>query len=187
MATRVEIEKLLKRKVEKLAEQTIEAVGKETARGARQNFNAVKGEIPADDPNISVYELPIVRENQHSWYKTIVCDGNQVLFVEFGAGQHEQNKTSTVGLVGEKQTELAPRPKGIHSIGGYGKHKGKGDYWFYASETGRTSSNARRIRFSHRSGKYTMLTIGIRPVRALWRAVQVAIRKLEEGWFKTND
>ena len=94
---------------------------------------------------------------------------------------------STVGLVGEKETELAPRPKGIHSIGGYGKHKGKGDYWFYASETGRTSDNARRIRFSHRSGKYTMLTIGIRPVRALWRALHVALKKLEEGWFKTND
>ena len=128
--------------------------------------------MPADDPNVVVRRTKI---SDHSY--TIDCVGNQVLFIEFGAGRHEYTRTRTVGIVDEKETELAPRPAGITHIGGYGQRKGNDDYWFYNSVSGRESDNNRYVRTS-KAGLQAMITIGIRPHRALWRARNVALKKL---------
>ena len=61
MATRIEIEKMLKRQVENLAQNTIDQVGDEIARGAKVNFNSARWEVPADDPNVTVYNLSSFR------------------------------------------------------------------------------------------------------------------------------
>lgn len=181
MATRIEIEKMLKRQVENLAQNTIDQVGDEIARGAKANFNSARWEVPADDPSVIVYNLSSFRWKNDKWYKTIICQGNQVLFIEFGAGVLHGEETSTVYLEGEKKTEHAPRREiGVKELGTYGKQRGKGDSWYYNSDTGREARHTHLVR-QNRAGKFVMRTGGIRPIRALWRAMKVALKKLESG------
>lgn len=172
-----EITKHLENLVKKTAIQVVEKTAKETERMARRNFNEVKSEVPSDDPLVIVSRNRLGETEQQ-----ILCIGNQVIFIEFGAGVHEQYRTKTIGLSenGLSYVENAPRPIGVVNIGGYGKGHGKDDYWFYASETGRVSSNAQFVK-QNKNGRFIMLTIGIRPVRALYRAYRNAISKLLGG------
>ena len=59
---------------------------------------------------------------------TLVCEGSDILFIEFGAGVHYNTSPGT-----------SPNPKGAemgYTIGSYGKGNGKNDSWFYTADTG---------------------------------------------------
>ena len=179
MATSNQIEKMLKKQIEELAEKTVEVVGKEIEQEARANFNKAKFEIPADDPTINVNALPTIKATKTSWYRTIVCDGREVLFTEFGAGIMHSNETSTVVRSGQYDIEYAWRPVGFE-IGSYGKHQGLNDYWVYRGV--RESKWSQK--FEKKPDQDLIITQGIRPVRALYRAVGNVFRKLGSGRLK---
>lgn len=59
---------------------------------------------------------------------TLVCEGKDLLFIEFGAGVHFN------GAAGS-----SPHPKGQefgYTIGSYGKGQGKQDSWYYYADSG---------------------------------------------------
>ena len=58
----------------------------------------------------------------------LIFEGNDVLFIEFGAGVHYNGEAGK-----------SPHPKGAefgYTIGSYGEGHGKQDSWFYRDETG---------------------------------------------------
>lgn len=153
-----------------------EQVSKDIEKSARSNFNRARIEVPADDPNVVV-----VRQRLSNKEALISCSGEQVIFIEFGAGVKHFTRSSTV--LQEGAEENAPRKAGtgitpsIYNIGGYGKHQGHNDSWVYLSTTGRESLHSHRFGTNMR-GEFKMFTSGIRPVRALWRARTNALRRL---------
>lgn len=169
----------LKRDVDDYSRRVIEETGKEIERGARRNFKNVINDIPADDPTIFVYSFPAIKKND-SWSKSIICNGNQVLFVEFGAGETHKTETTTVVMDNNQQIEYASRPNGIVGIGEWGSHRGRDDVWFYKSKNGRESLHSHFAKYN-RYNEFIMITSGIRPVRALYRAIGTAFRKLGSG------
>ena len=189
----------LHKKVEKKTSDTLDALCNDVVKTTQRNFNSVIDEVPADDPFVYVSQTPTFVLNKSTIGRKIECKGNQVLFIEFGAGKHEEQRTSTFDK--SSQLEYATRPKGIYPIGHYKSQttqadldnwqkvrmssmsRGMDDYWFYSSKTGRGSTNAEQIRYN-KKGTYTMLTIGIRPVRALYRALGTSFRKLGSGRLK---
>lgn len=59
---------------------------------------------------------------------TLVCEGKDLLFIEFGAGVHYNGSAGN-----------SPHPKGQefgYTIGSYGKGQGKNDHWFYYADSG---------------------------------------------------
>ena len=150
----------------------LESVSKDIERNARLNFRRAEWEVPADDPRVYVSRHILGKDRAE-----IVCGGDQVLFIEFGAGTLHRTETRSVGIVGEEETELAPRPSGIVALGTYGRRKGKGDSWHYNSITGREARHTHLLRQS-KAGLYAMRTGGIRPIRALWRARGIARKHL---------
>lgn len=58
----------------------------------------------------------------------LVCEGRDILFIEFGAGVHYNGSAGG-----------SPHPKGQemgYTIGSYGKGQGKNDFWFFYADTG---------------------------------------------------
>jgi len=59
---------------------------------------------------------------------TLVCEGKDILFIEFGAGVHYNGASGS-----------SPNPKGKefgYTIGSYGKGQGNNDFWFYYADSG---------------------------------------------------
>lgn len=59
---------------------------------------------------------------------TLVCEGRDLLFIEFGSGVFYNGSAGT-----------SPHPKGSelgYTIGSYGKGQGKNDFWFYYADSG---------------------------------------------------
>lgn len=93
--------------------------------------------IPVIDENIALAQgdsdknhNTYIRINNFGGYSqaTLVCEGSDLLFIEFGSGIHYN---TTIGT--------SPHPKGQefgYTIGSYGQGKGKNDSWTYTSETG---------------------------------------------------
>ena len=59
---------------------------------------------------------------------TLVLEGRDILFIEFGAGVHYNGAVGSSAY--PRGTELG------FTIGSYGKGQGANDYWFYTAETG---------------------------------------------------
>lgn len=88
-----------------------------------QNISAAAGD---SDKGHNTY----IKLNSFGSYSqaTLVCEGKDLLFIEFGAGVHYN------GAAGS-----SPHPKGEemgYTIGSYGKGQGKNDFWFYYADTG---------------------------------------------------
>lgn len=88
-----------------------------------QNISAAVGD---SDKSHNVY----IKLNSFGSYSqaTLVCEGIDLLFIEFGSGIHYN------GAAGS-----SPHPKGEelgYTIGSYGKGQGKNDFWFYYADTG---------------------------------------------------
>lgn len=184
MATSVEIINHINQLVKKKQQETLDKVCKETQLQAQRSFNRVKPEVPADYPDVVVSQSSTFYVDKETIGRKIICQGSQVLFIEFGAGIKHKTETSTIVNDGSGDIEWASRPQGIVGIGEYGKGYGKNDYWFYKSQTGRGSTNSEQIRYNPKNNSYTMITIGIRPVRALYLAIGLAFRKLLGGKLK---
>lgn len=93
--------------------------------------------IPVIDQNIAASQGDS-NKNHNTYIKinsfgnytqvTLVCEGVDLLFIEFGAGIKYNTPAGT-----------SPHPKGQelgYTIGSYGEGKGKDDSWIYYSETG---------------------------------------------------
>lgn len=88
-----------------------------------QNISAAAGD---SDKNHNTY----IKLNSFGSYSqaTLVCEGKDLLFIEFGAGVHYNGSAGS-----------SPHPKGEelgYTIGSYGKGQGKNDFWFYYADTG---------------------------------------------------
>lgn len=88
-----------------------------------QNISSAKGD---SDKSHNTY----IKMNSFGDYSkgTLVCEGRDLLFIEFGAGVHYNGSAGS-----------SPHPKGQelgYTIGSYGKGHGKEDYWFYYADSG---------------------------------------------------
>lgn len=91
--------------------------------------------IPIIDKNISSAEgdsdkshYTHIEINSYGAYSQakLICEGQDLLFIEFGAGIHYNGAGS-------------PHPLGKemgYTIGSYGKGQGKNDFWFYYKDSG---------------------------------------------------
>ena len=199
----------LKRDMVEVAEKVVDAVSGDMVLNAQINFDTSVPYVPADDPRVDV------SRSVNGKSATITCVGNQVLFIEFGAGaQNSMTQATKVGGLrvlsatpnipyrrviwvrgatkdipahgfsfgGNRLHEEAPRPSGIVGLGEYGKHLGKNDYWIYKSYSGRVAQGDNVWRIG-KEATYIQ-TKGIAPVRALWRARNNALNKLNSGRLK---
>lgn len=171
----------LQKKVDDLAKNSLNNVVDYASKQAEIGFERFMIEVPADDPIVFVTNTPLMNEGKNKYYREIKCVGNQVLFIEFGAGIHFYTETEL--RLYQNVMPINPRPTGLYNIGEYGQGRGKDDVWFYKSETGRESENAHWVR-SNRNGDPIMVTHGNRPARVLYRSVGMAMRRLLGGKFK---
>lgn len=175
MANAKFIEAWCNKKVKDIKKAIVNDLSKDIEITARRNFARAVPLIPASDTFIDVWAI----KNDDSF--KIICGGTQVLFVEFGAGITHSTETSTVLTDSDnRQVEYASRPKGIVGIGGYGKHLGLNDKWYFSdvnlvAETGKNHTTMVK---ATSTGKFVYITEGIRPVRALYLAVNSGVKKL---------
>lgn len=107
-----DIEKWLDKKANELCKRLAD-IGMEEARVRFANAIYDKQFDGSSEPNnVKVSVEP--RENGYS----VVADGDEVCFIEFGAG------------VSQASEYLGNRPDGVVGIGEYGKGKGKNGEWF---------------------------------------------------------
>ena len=172
----------IKKEVDKQTQEALNRVVNYATTNTQNSFDRFYDEVPADDPFVFVKNTPMVQLNNHTWARTIKCTGNQVLFIEFGAGKYYYTNVET-RMYSKYLGYMNDRPIGISNIGEYGYGFGKDDVWFYKSQTGRESENAHLVKYN-KSGKPIMITHGNRPARALYRGVGLAIRKLVGGKLK---
>lgn len=93
--------------------------------------------IPVIDENIALAQgdsnkshNTYIKINNFSGYSqaTLICEGVDLLFIEFGAGIHYNTPAGT-----------SPHPKGQglgYTIGSYGQGNGKDDSWVYYADSG---------------------------------------------------
>lgn len=179
--------------IDRLTKNELESITYDICHGAQMNFDRFMPEVAADDPFVYCETVYVNQDTRE-----VVCWGDQVLFIEFGAGvlnevRRDVKPTEIVGWHGEHigwkergdipafgfqfidnyLTEVAPRPDGIVPLGEYGKGLGSNDYWIYYGW--RESNNSQE--FLKRKGKGLMITRGNPPARALYRAIRNAIRR----------
>lgn len=174
MANAKFIEAWCKKKIKDIENIIVYDIPNQIAKDAQRNFKMAQNEVPASDWYVEVW---CSKRGTNS--AEIICGGTQVLFIEFGAGIAHKTETSTVILSGNQEIEYATRPNGIVGIGGYGKGLGQNDSWIFKDsniirETGRNHTHLLR---SDKNGDFIYRTGGIRPVRALYRAIASGIKK----------
>lgn len=168
--------------IDERTKTSLEKVVAYATKQAQNSYDRFVFEVPADDPYVWVKNTPIVKAKDTTYASSISAIGNQVLFIEFGAGITYNKETSPI--VRMYQSFMPnDRPPKIYNIGEYGSGRGKDDVWFYKSKTGRESENAHLIKYnSHQEP--IMITHGNRPARALYLGVGMAIRRLLGGRLK---
>ena len=176
--------KNLKKQFETKSKDVVNQVVEYATINAQNSFDKFYDEVPADDPYVFVTNTSLAKVG-NNYERTIRCVGNQVLFIEFGAGQYYYTEAET-RLYDKYLGGLDHRGKPkVYDIGHYGggNSRGQDDLWFYKSQTGRESENAHYVK-ENRNGEPIMITHGNRPARALYRAVGMAVRRLAEGKLK---
>lgn len=172
----------LEKRVDEVATNAVNKVTDYAVINAQRTFDRFMIEVPADDPIVDVFSTHLLKEGT-TYSRTIECRGDQVLFIEFGAGKYYYTGDTEVRLYQNVIPNIKPRPNEIYGIGEYGTGRGKDDLWFYKSDTGRESENAHLVKYN-RAGDPIMVTHGNRPARALYRAVGMAMRRLLGGKLK---
>lgn len=175
--------KKIQNKVDKMTQEALNRVVNNSTILAQEYFDRFYYEVPADDPFVFVSNTPMLQVGKTTWSRQINCVGNQVLFIEFGAGQYFYTGDLEARLYAKYLGNLATRPPMISDIGTYGSGRGKDDVWLYKSKTGRESNNASLYRYN-KNNEPIMITHGNRPARALYRGVGMALRRLAEGKLK---
>ena len=184
MASSGEIINFINKRVDELTKQALTNVVEFTTKNAQKSFDRFVVEVPSDDPFVSVNHTPIIKNNG-IYSSSVKCLGNQVLFIEFGAGVYHYTGDLETRLYNKYLGNLPSRPATIDDIGNYhlaisGRSRGQDDNWFYKSRTGRESNNAHLIKYN-KAGQPIMFTHGNRPARALYRSIGVAMRRLLGG------
>lgn len=180
--------KNIQKKVDSQTEEALTRVVKYTTKSAQNSFDRFVIEVPSDDPYVWVNYTPIEKLGKHKWGSKISCIGNQVIFIEFGAGKYYYTETETKlyqKYLGGLDHRGTPN---VDDIGNYhlaqnGRSRGLDDIWFYKSHTGRESETAHLFKYN-RAGDPIMITHGNRPARALFRAVGMAVMRLAKGKLK---
>lgn len=170
--------KSLEKKVKDFTTTTLNKLVDTATKYAQQGYDRFVPEVASDDPYVFVFNSPITQEGNYKYSREIRCVGNQVLFIEFGAGLPYYTETEL--RLYQNILPINPRPNGIHEIGTYGDGRGMDGTWFYKSYNGRESETTHWIK-DNLSGEAIMLTHGSRPARALYRGVGMAVRKLIGG------
>lgn len=149
----------LQNDIPKVGEVVVDKLSETIMKSAQRNFDQDPDDVGADDPTV------VVTRTYSGNNAEVICRGDQVLFIEFGAGAMNKSKeimyhssfkdsieweggireTVTVGyreipVYGFKSTggnirEIAPRPQGIVPLGYYGKGYGMNNYWVRPSRT----------------------------------------------------
>jgi len=101
--------------------QLLDELGKIGIRTIDQKMSSIQGD---SDPN----HYAFVKMNSYGSFTraTIILQGRDVLFIEFGSGVHYNGATGS-----------SPHPKGQqmgYTIGSYGKGQGANDSWVYFNE-----------------------------------------------------
>lgn len=175
----------------KIDSQTVEALNRVvnyTTEHAQQSFDRFVIEVPSDDPYVWVKNTPIAKLGKTKYTSTISCIGNQVIFIEFGAGVYEYTESEAKlyqKALGGLDHRGTPRVDDIghYHLAKWGRSRGLDDVWFYKSQTGRESETAHLFRYNL-AGEPIMITHGNRPARALYRAVGQAVMRLARGKLK---
>lgn len=99
-----------------------------TQEGVRVAYNFLSTAEGDSDPPDFVTDSPYVRMGfkEGLMTSTIKIEGEDVAFVEFGAGIHYNGHPNS-----------SPNPYGVklgYTIGSYGKHQGLQDQWFYKED-----------------------------------------------------
>lgn len=119
-----------RKKLEKLATELPKALAAYGMVGASTRFEAGVYDILLSGswstPNIWVSAEPI----ENGW--RVVANGEEVCFVEFGAG---------VWYNGNNSSYLGRRPQGIVGIGQFGKKQGQRDFWVFEEGNERIFTN----------------------------------------------
>ena len=169
----------------KVDDQTQEALNRMVdyaTASAQRTFDNFTIEVPSDDPYVWVISSPLEKKSKRVWGRSIRCIGNQVLFIEFGAGVYFYTEVEAriyqryLGGLDHKGNVPPYVPK-------WGRSRGLDDLWFYKSQTGRESETAHLVKYN-RAGEPIMITHGNRPARALYRAVGMAVMRLARGKLK---
>jgi len=182
MSTRQEIIKHIDRFVKENTKKHLNDVVDYATKSAQLNYDRFCAfELPTDYPVIWVENTPIRQHTDYFFSRTITAIGTSksLLFAEFGAGKYFYTEVET-----RLYHDIIPndRPIGVSGIGEYGV-RGKDDYWFYKSETGREAKGTYVVRHN-KAGNPIMITHGNRPARALYRGVGMAVRRLLGGKLK---
>lgn len=175
----------IQKKVDKQSQEALNRVIEYATNHAQLGFDRFVIEVPSDDPYVWVKHTPIEQIGKRRWSSKIICTGNQVVFIEFGAGVYNYTE-SEVKLYNKYLGGLDHRgTPHVDDIGNYhlakwGRSRGADDVWFYKSQTGRESENSHLVKYNS-VGEPIMITHGNRPARALYRAVGMSVMRLARG------
>lgn len=170
----------LKERANYIAREAVEEISKDMEIDAQKNFSRFAREVSADDRFVSVH-----REKQGDYEATIVCQGTQVLFIEFGVGVMNETDSRDKNEKQQRPTIDGAYPANV--LGGYGKGYGKDDYWVRPAKYVNRSAGETNVHDRNGNVKQGVAwTMGHRPARALWRARFSALQKFIEriGRFK---
>lgn len=175
MANRKFIEAWCKKKVREIERIITDELPNQIAKDAKRNFKSAEKEVPSADWYVDVWAS---KRGANS--AEVVCGGTQVLFIEFGAGNAHKDETSTVVRSGMYDVEYASRPAGIVSIGQFGKGYGKDSSWVFKDVNYIIDNGVNHTHWLKQNsrGEFIYRTGGIRPVRALYRAIATGVKKI---------
>lgn len=109
--------------VTRLSDVGFKVIETQVAKAEQKDVDGTRsGTDTTHETHVTVTQTP------YGFKSTLVLEGDQVLFIEYGAGVHYN------GAVGE-----SPHPDGAslgYTIGSYGDHHGKQDTWYFKDEDG---------------------------------------------------
>ena len=201
----------LRKDIDKVAYKVVNAVADDVEKNAQINFDRAIPDVPADYPEVVVSSSGTTYTGKTSIGRTIYCRGNQVLFIEFGAGVQNKmtqqsviahSRVANLGTKDQKVVWVRGRDKDIpargFSFSGNALHEedprpqgivGLGEYGRHLGKNdfwiylsaSGRVANGDERWGMNRRGEFKIKTTGIAPVRALWRARNGALNKLFSG------
>lgn len=178
----------IQKQIDDQTKEALERVVDYATVHAQNSFDRFVIEVPSDDPYVWVKRTQLSKTGKTKWSSTISCIGNQVIFIEFGAGVYNYTESEAkiyqryLGGLDHRGTPRVDDIGNFH-LAKWGRSRGSDDLWFYKSQTGRESENAHLVKYNS-AGEPIMITHGNRPSRSLFRAVGMAVMRLARGKLK---
>ena len=190
-----EVAKELDKKIDLIGASLISQIAFGIEKRARSNFNRARKVTGSDEDRTLVTVTHLTTTTSSGFKTTITCSGDQVLFMEFGAGTYNVYSRKVEGMDvsysdkfsnstwvfddarGEMeilQFGMPSRPTGIVPLGHYGKGRGMDGLWVRPSDTGIPNLSAGESHVLNKRGEErpnVVWTYGTPPTRSLYRAV----------------